>query len=136
MQWMSDAHTGERLHTQIYGYDAVGRSCQQLSNDNRSERLNSEELKNENKKSNQYFLRLPEVVKTLAQDVKVLRWDEERKWFEVVDGPRFEERFNSLRCIRGKRTAHALDRPFARIHSHFPLLRGERWARTGSTLPP
>ena len=82
------------------------------------------------------FLRVPEVVDKLAKLGTVLCWSEENKWFEVLDGPLFEENFNALRCIRGKRKADAADRPFARMHVHFELVRGDRWACTGSAFRP
>ena len=65
------------------------------------------------------FLRLPELVDVLAKEGQVLRWDESCSWYEVLDGPLFEDRFNSLRCTRGKRKEQAIDRPFARFV--FPL---------------
>jgi hypothetical protein len=82
------------------------------------------------------FFRLPELIDTLAKDERVLRWDPVHNWFEVVDGPAFEERFNALRCIRGKRREDAVDRPFARMHIHFILARGDKWAGTGSAFRP
>ncbi len=60
------------------------------------------------------LLRLPELVDVLAKEGQVLRWDENLNWYEVLDGPLFEERFNSLRCTREKRKEQAADRPFAR----------------------
>ncbi len=60
------------------------------------------------------FLRLPELVDLLAKEGKVLRWDVASGWYEVLDGPLFEEKFNALRCTRGKRKEQAADRPFAR----------------------
>ena len=86
--------------------------------------------------SKQAFLRLPELIDTLAKDEKVLRWDPVQQWFEVIDGPLFEDRFNALRCIRGKRREDAVDRPFARMHIHFVLARGDKWAGTGSAFRP
>ena len=86
--------------------------------------------------SKQAFLRLPELIDTLAKDEKALRWDPTQSWFEVMDGPLFEEKFNALRCIRGKRREDAVDRPFARMHIHFVLARGDKWAGTGSAFRP
>ena len=63
------------------------------------------------------FLRLPELVDLLAKEGRVLRWDESNSWYEVLDGPSFEEKFNALRCTRGKRKEQAADRPFARYFS-------------------
>jgi hypothetical protein len=60
------------------------------------------------------FLRLPELVDLLAKEGQVLRWHELCSWYEVLDGPLFEEKFNALRCTRGKRKEQAVDRPFAR----------------------
>mmetsp|Transcript_68000 Transcript_68000/g.181733 ORF Transcript_68000/g.181733 Transcript_68000/m.181733 type:complete len:203 (+) Transcript_68000:157-765(+) len=82
------------------------------------------------------FLRIPEVIDTLAKDEKILRWDSAHDWFEVMDGVLFEEKFNALRCIRGKRKEGTVDRPFARMHVHFVLARGDRWAGTGSAFRP
>jgi hypothetical protein len=97
----------------------------------------SEHLHSENSlQSRQTFMRLPELIDTLAKDERVLFWDAVHNWFEVVDGPLFEERFNALRCIRGKRREDAVDRPFARMHIHFTLVRGDKWAGTGSAFRP
>ena len=60
------------------------------------------------------LLRLPELVDVLAKEGRVLRWDGENTWYEVLDGAGFEERFNALRCTREKRKEQAADRPFAR----------------------
>ena len=81
-------------------------------------------------------MRLPEVIQTIASDANILWWNKGDSWYEVLDGPRFEERFNSLRLTRGKRKAEAIDRPFARMHVHFELLRGDKWAGTGSAFRP
>ena len=83
-----------------------------------------------------FFLRIPDVVRYLAKTGKVICWDVDKYWFEVLDGPSFEEEFNALRCIRGKRKASAPDRPFARMHIFFELVRGDRWSSTGSTFRP
>mmetsp|Transcript_88654 Transcript_88654/g.235987 ORF Transcript_88654/g.235987 Transcript_88654/m.235987 type:complete len:459 (+) Transcript_88654:826-2202(+) len=61
-----------------------------------------------------------------------IRWDDARGWYEVVDGNLFESRFNALRLRRGKRKDDATDRPFARMHIHFVLVRGDKWAGAGS----
>ena len=60
------------------------------------------------------FLRIPELVTLMAKEGKALRWDAERNWFEVLNGPLFEENFNEWRCTREKRKEQAADRPFAR----------------------
>jgi hypothetical protein len=80
------------------------------------------------------FLRVPDVVSRLATEGCVLSWNKISNWFEVLDGPLFEEQFNAMRCIRGKRKAGAADRPFARMHVYFELVRGDRWACTGSAF--
>jgi hypothetical protein len=102
------------------------------------------------------LLRLPELVDVLAKEGQVLRWDENLNWYEVLDGPLFEEKFNSLRCTREKRKEQAADRPFARyqpvtstrrlfsltvtcprrMHNYYVLVRGGRWAGTGSAFRP
>jgi hypothetical protein len=66
------------------------------------------------KNSQPALLRLPELVDVLAKQGQVLRWDDDHNWYEVLDGPLFEERFNELRCTREKRKEQAADRPFAR----------------------
>ena len=88
------------------------------------------------KVQNRAMMRLPEVIQTIANNVNVLWWNERERWYEVLDGPRFEEQFNALRLTRGKRKAEAVDRPFARMHVHFELLRGDKWAGTGSAFRP
>jgi hypothetical protein len=82
------------------------------------------------------FLRLPEVIRHIASNRDVLCWNESHSFYEVLDGQRFEERFNALRCIRAKRNQDSIDRPFARMHVHFELVRGDKWAGTGSAFRP
>jgi hypothetical protein len=81
-------------------------------------------------------LKLPQLIDLLARDEQVIRWDDASGVYEVMNGPLFEERFNALRCTRGKRNEEAVERPFARMHSHFVLVRGGRWAATGTTFRP
>ena len=82
------------------------------------------------------LMRLPELIAALANEGEVLRWDPSQNWYEVIDGPRFEERYNALRCRRERRKEDAVYRPFARMHTYFTLLRGEKWAGTGSAFRP
>ena len=81
-------------------------------------------------------LKIPELIDRLAKTGEFLRWDHSKNWYEVMDGREFEIKFNELRCIRGKRKENAADRPFARMHIHFVLVRGEKWAGTGSAFRP
>jgi hypothetical protein len=81
-------------------------------------------------------MRLPELIAALAREGEVLRWDLNQEWYEVIDGPRFEERYNALRCRRERRKEEAVYRPFARMHTYFTLMRGEKWAGTGSAFRP
>jgi hypothetical protein len=76
------------------------------------------------------FLPIPEAVDFIAKIGKVLCWNSQKKWFVVLDGPRFEEQFNAMRPVRGKRKADA------RMHVYFDLVRGEKWAGTGSAFRP
>ena len=80
--------------------------------------------------------RLPDLIAALAREGRALRWDAACGWYEVLDGPLFEARFDAHRRKRGKRRGDAPDRPFARMHAHFVLARGERWAGTGSAFRP
>jgi hypothetical protein len=64
----------------------------------------------------------------------VLEWNEAEGLFVVKDGPGFEQRFNELRYTRGKKVESAIHRPFSRMHTHFTLVRGEKWAGTGSAF--
>ena len=82
------------------------------------------------------FLRIPEVVRTIACSGDILVWNDAERFYEVRDGQRFEEQFNALRCVRGKRKLGSIDRPFARMHIHFELIRGDKWAGTGSAFRP
>ena len=79
---------------------------------------------------------MPEIVDVLAREGQALRWNENASWYEVLNGAMFEEKFNGLRCTRGKRKEQAVDRPFARMHTYFVLVRGEKWAGTGSAFRP
>ena len=81
-------------------------------------------------------LKLPELIELLSKDESVLKWDDSLGVYEVMNGQVFEERFNAMRCTRGKRKEEAIERPFARMHSHFVLVRGGRWAATGTTFRP
>eukprot|EP00292_Cryptomonas_paramecium_P011975 CAMPEP_0113663924 /NCGR_PEP_ID=MMETSP0038_2-20120614/1435_1 /TAXON_ID=2898 /ORGANISM="Cryptomonas paramecium" /LENGTH=296 /DNA_ID=CAMNT_0000579051 /DNA_START=146 /DNA_END=1033 /DNA_ORIENTATION=- /assembly_acc=CAM_ASM_000170 len=80
------------------------------------------------------MLRLPDIIDIIAREGQCLKWDQIQQWYEVLDGPHFEEKFNTLRCVRGKRKEDAVDRPFARMHIHFTLARGDKWAGTGSAF--
>ena len=82
----------------------------------------------------QQILKLPDLIAQLAQEAEVLVWDDLNQWYEVIDSQGFEARFNALRYIRGKRNEDAADRPFARMHVHFVLVRGEKWAGHGSAF--
>ena len=82
------------------------------------------------------ILKLPDLIDKLAKEGDVIRWDAGNKWFEVIDAKGFECKFNALRCIRGKRKENTADRPFARMHVHFVLVRGEKWAGIGSAFRP
>jgi hypothetical protein len=82
----------------------------------------------------QQVLKLPDLIAQLAQEAEVLVWDDLNQWYEVIDSQGFEARFNALRYIRGKRNEEAADRPFARMHVHFVLVRGEKWAGNGSAF--
>ena len=75
-------------------------------------------------------MRLPEVVATIAAEGEVLQWSEGDGVYVVLDGPGFERRFNELRMTRGKKVESASHRPFSRMHTHFVLVRGEKWAGT------
>jgi hypothetical protein len=80
-------------------------------------------------------LRLPEVITTLAAEGRVLKWSEALGAFLVLDGAGFEKRFNELRYTRNKMMpTSAQYRPFSRMHSFFVLIRGEKWAGTGSAF--
>jgi hypothetical protein len=90
----------------------------------------------ESNHQNQQILKLPDLIAQLAQEAEVLVWDDLNQWYEVINSQGFEARFNALRYIRGKRNEDAADRPFARMHVHFVLVRGERWAGHGSAFRP
>ena len=64
----------------------------------------------------------------------MLRYSDDEGLYIVNDGPGFERRFNELRCTRGKKVESAATRPFSRMHTHFVLIRGEKWAGTGSAF--
>jgi hypothetical protein len=82
-------------------------------------------------------MRLPEVVSTLAAEGSVLKWCDALGAFVVLDGAAFERRFNELRYIRSKQVTSQYvvqHRPFSRMHTYFVLIRGEKWAGTGSAF--
>lgn len=80
------------------------------------------------------FLRLPDVIDKLASEKQVLIFDNDAQLYVVKDGPGFESQFNDLRYTRGKKSEGASNRPFSRMHTYFVLVRGERWAGTGSAF--
>jgi len=81
-------------------------------------------------------MRLPDVISTLAAEGRVLKWSEDLGAFVVLDGAAFEQRYNELRFTRSRNLPlpSAQSRPFARMHSYFVLIRGEKWAGTGSAF--
>ena len=81
-------------------------------------------------------MHLPLAIAALAREGRALRWDPLGRYYEVLDGPLFAAGLDALRRRRPKRSAAAPDRPFARMHTHFVLARGERWAGTGSAFRP
>jgi len=82
------------------------------------------------------FLRLPDVIDKIAQEGTALRWDQGEAAYVVLDGRAFENRFNELRYTRGKKVDNARNRPFSRMPTHFTLIRGEKWAATGTMFRP
>lgn len=81
-------------------------------------------------------LPLPEVVNELLKDSSVLRWDHALRCYEVMDGFKFEEKFNQLRRVRQRHKNGTAERPFSRMHNFYVLERGEKWAKTGSLFRP
>jgi hypothetical protein len=81
-------------------------------------------------------MKIPDLVQALAMEGISLRWDQSLSCYEVLNGQLFEQKFNALRSVRGKRKELSVDRPFARMHTYFILLRGEKWAGTGSLFRP
>mmetsp|Transcript_27507 Transcript_27507/g.62389 ORF Transcript_27507/g.62389 Transcript_27507/m.62389 type:complete len:670 (-) Transcript_27507:2287-4296(-) len=82
------------------------------------------------------FLRLPDVIDKIAQEGTALQWDRQEAAYVVLDGRAFENRFNELRYTRGKKVDNARNRPFSRMPTHFTLIRGEKWAATGTMFRP
>jgi hypothetical protein len=80
-----------------------------------------------------HYLRLPEIIDLIARKGHCLCWNESQTWYEVVNGPSLEE---NLRYFQVKSRDDTHDRPFARMHMHFILLRGDRWGATGSAFRP
>lgn len=80
-------------------------------------------------------LSLPDVVRRLLAEPDVLRWDPIEGVYEVMDGDKFESRFNELRRVRNKEKTGA-ERPFSRMHNFFALASGEKWARAGTRFRP
>eukprot|EP00961_Rhodomonas_salina_P132327 1780901-Rhodomonas_salina.1 len=79
-------------------------------------------------------LRLTDAIDKLAAEEVVLRFDRSTQLYVVLDGPGFEARFDEVRCTRAKRSGCSNSRPFSRMHSHYSLVRGEKWAKTGSAF--
>jgi len=82
-------------------------------------------------------LSLPDVVRELLKERDVLRWDAADCLYEVLNGEKFESRFNDLRRVRNKaERASGTERPFSRMHNFFALEVGDKWARTGTKFRP
>eukprot|EP00291_Cryptomonas_curvata_P026467 CAMPEP_0172156986 /NCGR_PEP_ID=MMETSP1050-20130122/3533_1 /TAXON_ID=233186 /ORGANISM="Cryptomonas curvata, Strain CCAP979/52" /LENGTH=493 /DNA_ID=CAMNT_0012826151 /DNA_START=197 /DNA_END=1679 /DNA_ORIENTATION=+ len=81
-------------------------------------------------------LSLPDVVKHLLKESGILRWDPHEGTYEVLNGEKFESRFNELRRVRNKEKTGGSERPFSRMHNFFVLASGEKWARTGTKFRP
>lgn len=81
-------------------------------------------------------LPLPEVVQRLLRENNVLRWDPADRHYVVLDGSRFEDRFNQLRKVRQKHKNGTVERPFSRMHNFYHLDRGDKWAKTGTIFRP
>ena len=81
-------------------------------------------------------MKIPDLIQSLAVEGQCIRWDQNSMCYEVLNGQLFEQKFNALRSVRGKRKEDAVDRPFARMHTYFVLIRGEKWAGTGSLFRP
>uniref|UniRef100_A0A7S1EAA2 Uncharacterized protein n=1 Tax=Hemiselmis andersenii TaxID=464988 RepID=A0A7S1EAA2_HEMAN len=79
---------------------------------------------------------LPEVVHKLLKESSIIRWDASQRYYEVLDGPLFEKRFNQLRKVRQRHKNGATERPFSRMHNFFILKRGDKWAKTGTIFRP
>eukprot|EP00286_Rhodomonas_abbreviata_P026757 CAMPEP_0181312628 /NCGR_PEP_ID=MMETSP1101-20121128/13801_1 /TAXON_ID=46948 /ORGANISM="Rhodomonas abbreviata, Strain Caron Lab Isolate" /LENGTH=730 /DNA_ID=CAMNT_0023419497 /DNA_START=133 /DNA_END=2324 /DNA_ORIENTATION=- len=79
-------------------------------------------------------LRLTDAIDKLAAIGEVLKFDSVDQLYVVLDGPGFESRFDELRCTRAKRSDGTNSRPFSRMHNHYVLVRGEKWAKTGSAF--
>jgi hypothetical protein len=79
-------------------------------------------------------LSLTELINMLSNEQHGIRYDDTLNYYEVTDGTIFVEKFNSLRCTRRKRRDEGLDRPFARMHLFFVLIRGDKWGATGSAF--
>jgi hypothetical protein len=50
----------------------------------------------------------------------------------VLEGSKFEDRFNQLRKVRQKHKNGTVERPFSRMHNFYLLERGDKWAKTGA----
>jgi hypothetical protein len=70
-------------------------------------------------------LKLPELIKKLAQEKEILVWNISKQWYEVIDLAGLETTFNALRRFVRNRPKIAADRLFAKMHSYFVLVRGQ-----------
>lgn len=52
----------------------------------------------------------------------------------MLDGGKFEDRFNQLRKVRQKHKNGTVERPFSRMHNFYVLDRGDKWAKTGAAV--
>ncbi len=54
------------------------------------------------------------------------------RYYVVLEGSKFEDRFNQLRKVRQKHKNGTVERPFSRMHNFYLLERGDKWAKTGT----
>jgi len=66
---------------------------------------------------------IPHAVEKICSEGQALKF--EAGFYEVLDGPLFEQRFNELRRC-------STHRPFSRMFRHYTLMEGDGWARKGT----
>mmetsp|Transcript_67022 Transcript_67022/g.153839 ORF Transcript_67022/g.153839 Transcript_67022/m.153839 type:complete len:487 (+) Transcript_67022:93-1553(+) len=145
----SGAFDGEGTNFLLYKYSATApeqppttstpveeRTAEPMEEDDH--RSQSENLDSPSSQGGQ-GLPLPEVVMQLVKDPTILQWDAGQRCYIVIDGERFEEKFNQMRKMRQKKakpSAAEHSRPFSRMHNFFILDRGDKWAKTGTSFRP
>eukprot|EP00961_Rhodomonas_salina_P068177 915284-Rhodomonas_salina.1 len=78
--------------------------------------------------------RISEFINILASRGTALTFEHDSGHFHVLDGTQFQKEYCALRSNRDKKNQAARDRPFAQMHRVYVIVRGDKWAATGTVF--